>query len=89
MDTMALKVKACPSIAKVISIIRKYSSSSMGEIKSAVEHDQFIFEVDYLSIRIHNPIILLSHQKSKRNHIYLRRSRARRSCGVPFVCRWL
>ncbi len=50
MDTMALKVKAYPSIAKVISIIRKYSSSSMGEIKSAVEHDQLIFEVDYLSI---------------------------------------
>lgn len=50
MDTIALKVKTYSSIAKVISIIRKYSSISMGEIKFAVEHNQFILEVDCLSI---------------------------------------
>ena len=47
---MALKVKKYSSIAKVISILRKYSAISMGEIKSAVEQNQFILEVDYLSI---------------------------------------
>ena len=50
MDTMALKVKSYTSIAKVISIIRKYSSISMGDIKSAIEHNQYILEVDCFSI---------------------------------------
>ena len=50
MDTMALKVKNYTSIATVISIIRKYSSISMAETKSAVDTGKFVLEVDYLSI---------------------------------------
>ena len=50
MDTIALKVKSYSSIAKVISIIRKYSSLSMGDIKSAIEHNQYVLEVDCFSI---------------------------------------
>ena len=46
-DTVGLKVKGYKSLANCISIIRKYRSGSMGEIKTAVQNDEYVLLFDY------------------------------------------
>ena len=48
-DTIGLIITSYTSIAKCISIIRKYNAISIGEIRKLIENSKFIFEVDYTS----------------------------------------
>ncbi|MCR4717006.1 MAG: hypothetical protein K5656_07470 [Lachnospiraceae bacterium] len=49
MDTIGLKVISYDSIAKGISILRKYNHKSMAEIKSDIEQGKTVFEQDYFN----------------------------------------
>ena len=44
---IGLKIKQHSSIAKCISIIRKYNSASMHEIKSAIESNNYVLSCRY------------------------------------------
>jgi len=46
-DRIGLVIKSADSVAKCISIIRKYNPISMVEIKSAIENKTFVFDCDY------------------------------------------
>ena len=46
---IGLKIKSTPSVAKTISIIRKYNPVSMAEIKSAIEENRYIITCSYIS----------------------------------------
>ncbi len=46
-DRIGLVVKSADSVAKCISIIRKYNPISMSEIKTAIESNSFVFDCDY------------------------------------------
>ncbi len=48
-DKIGLVVKSTDSIAKCISIIRKYNPVSIGEIKNAIDSGQFVFYCKYTS----------------------------------------
>ena len=49
MDTIGIKIKSYDSIAKIISIMRKYNKASISEIKNAIEQNKPVFEQDCLS----------------------------------------
>ena len=53
---VGLKIKTTPSIAKCISIIRKYNHVSMAEIKSAIELGEYVLTCRYTS---HTGIIMI------------------------------
>ena len=42
-DKIGLVVKSVSSMAKCISIIRKYNPISMAEIRNAIDNGQFVF----------------------------------------------
>lgn len=44
-----LKIVAYESIAKCISILRKYTSASMREIKKAIESNDFVYSSEHVS----------------------------------------
>ncbi len=46
-DRIGLVIKSADSVAKCISIIRKYNPISMSEIKTAIERKAFVFDSDY------------------------------------------
>ncbi len=46
---IALKVKSTSSMAKSISIIRKYNPVSMAVIKSAIESGEYVLSCPYIS----------------------------------------
>ncbi|MBR2750991.1 MAG: hypothetical protein IKD90_07660 [Clostridiales bacterium] len=46
-DRIGLVIKSADSIAKCISIIRKYNPISISEIKTAIESKAFVFDCDY------------------------------------------
>lgn len=46
-DRIGLVIKSADSVAKCISIIRKYNPVSMSEIKTAIESNSFVFDCDY------------------------------------------
>ena len=46
---IGLKIKSTSSVAKSISIIRKYNPVSMGEIKQAIESDNYVLTCSYIS----------------------------------------
>jgi len=46
-DRIGLVIKSADSVAKCISIIRKYNPISMSEIKTAIESKSFVFDCDY------------------------------------------
>jgi len=46
---IALKIISTPSMAKCISIIRKYNPISMGEIKKAIESAEYVLTCPYIS----------------------------------------
>lgn len=46
---VGIKIKATPSIATSISIIRKYNPVSMGEIKAAIEANEYVLTCLYTS----------------------------------------
>ena len=46
---LGLKVKSAPSIAKCISIVRKYNPISMAEIKGAIESGDYVFTTTVIS----------------------------------------
>ena len=48
-DYIFLKIVAYDSIAKCISILRKYTSASMGEIKEAIESNDFVYSSEHIS----------------------------------------
>ena len=48
-DRIGIVVKSTDSMAKCISIIRKYNPISMAEIKAAIESGEMVFDCDYLS----------------------------------------
>ena len=48
-DRIGLVIKSANSVAKCISIIRKYNLVSMSEIKTAIENSSFVFDCDYIS----------------------------------------
>jgi len=50
MDTVGLKITSYTSIAPLVSIIRKYNGSPIGEIKAAIEQGGIIYEQDYDSL---------------------------------------
>ena len=47
-NRIGLVVKSAGSIAKCISIIRKYNPISMAEIKTAIENKAFVFDCEYI-----------------------------------------
>lgn len=47
--TIGLKVVSYTSIAKCISVIRKYNPISMAEIKNAIETNNYILTCSYIS----------------------------------------
>lgn len=48
-DKIGLIIKSTDSMAKCISIIRKYNPVSIGEIKGAIESRKFVFWCKYTS----------------------------------------
>ena len=46
---IGLKIKSTPSIAKTISIIRKYRFVSMAEIKAAIESGEYVLSCSCIS----------------------------------------
>ena len=46
---ISIKIKSTPSVAKAISIIRKYNPVSMSVIKSAIESQEYVLEHSVLS----------------------------------------
>ena len=46
-DRIGLVVKSANSVAKCISIIRKYNPISISSIKAAIESNSFVFDCDY------------------------------------------
>ncbi len=48
-DKIGLVVKSVSSMAKCISIIRKYNPISMAEIRNAIDNGQFVFYCKYTS----------------------------------------
>ena len=46
---IGLVIKSAGSIAKCISIVRKYNPVSMSDIKTAIESKAFVFDCDYTS----------------------------------------
>ncbi len=46
---IGLKIKSTPSVAKVISIIRKYRYVSMAEIKAAIESGEYVVTCSCIS----------------------------------------
>ena len=48
-DRIGLVIKSADSVAKCISIIRKYNPVSMSEIKKAMENHSFVFDCEYTS----------------------------------------
>ncbi len=44
-----IKIKATPSIAKSISILRKYNSLPISELKAAIEAGYYVLECPYVS----------------------------------------
>ena len=46
---IGIKIKNAPSMAKCISIIRKYNPVSMGEIKKNIESDNYVLTCSYIS----------------------------------------
>lgn len=48
-DRIGLVIQSTDSIAKCISIIRKYNPSSMSMIKKAIDNKLFVFDCDYIS----------------------------------------
>ncbi len=46
---LGLKIKTTSSMAKCISIVRKYNSISMSEIKNAIESGNYIFTTTVIS----------------------------------------
>ena len=46
---IALKVKATGSLAKCISILRKYNPGSIAEIKTAIESNDYVLSYRYTS----------------------------------------
>ena len=46
-NRIGLVVQSAGSIAKCISIIRKYNPISMAEIKTAIENKTFVFDCEY------------------------------------------
>ncbi len=46
-DRIGLVIKSADSVAKCISIIRKYNPISMFEIKTAIEKKAFVYDCDY------------------------------------------
>ena len=48
-DAIGLVVKSCPSMAKCISVIRKYRPISMAEIKKDIETGHYVFECEYIN----------------------------------------
>ncbi len=46
-DRIGLVIISANSVAKCISIIRKYNPVSMSEIKTAIEKKAFVFDCDY------------------------------------------
>ena len=49
-DKVGLVVKSTNSIGKCISIIRKYNSRSIGEIKTAIDTKQFVLDCNITSV---------------------------------------
>lgn len=47
LDRIGLVVKSTDSVAKCISIIRRYNPISMTEIKRAIETEQFVYDCEY------------------------------------------
>lgn len=47
LDRIGLVVNTTDSVAKCISIIRKYNPVSMSEIKNAIDTKQFVFDCEY------------------------------------------
>ena len=48
-ENIYLKITKYDSIAKCVSILRKYTSASMGEIKSAIESKDFVYHSKHVS----------------------------------------
>ena len=48
-ENIYLKITKYDSIAKCVSILRKYTSASMGEIKSAIESNDFVYHSKHVS----------------------------------------
>lgn len=46
-DRIGLVIKSTNSIAKCISIIRKYNPISISEIKKSIDNKSFVFDCDY------------------------------------------
>lgn len=46
---VCLKIKKYSSMAKCISILRKYNPVSMAEIKTAIESDEYVLSYEYTS----------------------------------------
>ena len=46
-NKIGLVIKSYKSIAKCISIVRKYKSVSMAEVKTAIDSGKYVFDCDY------------------------------------------
>ena len=65
---ISIKIKSTPSIAKAISIIRKYNPISMSVIKSAIESQEYFLEHSVLSSLSSANMKLLSLSSAHNNH---------------------